>query len=232
MTIDEAINEFNKLLDNPHSTLDNLSCIVNQLSVVDQVAPRGAVTHLYTKIGNQKGFITPSVRVLDHTEAFVFLDKYNDEIYDFTSNVIRRNNSGLSSKQIKEMTESFFYGNFKDKGNVAKGLWGEISERFAKSTAGDVICHIGDVSDAPNRIWWNTEMPQVLSRNSKVTSINGIPANHVAFDKKYISAVCDAVYEISKSSNTRTHYVNFELLLETMWEFSEIFCTKASEKAF
>ncbi len=43
--------------------------------------------------------------------------------------------------------------------------------------------------------------------------------DHMAFDKKYISAVCDAVYEISKSSNTRTHYVNFELLLETMWEF-------------
>ena len=75
-------------------------------------------------------------------------------------------------------------------------------------------------------------MPQVLSRNSKVTSINGIPANHVAFDKKYISAVCDAVYEISKSSNTRTHYVNFELLLETMWEFSEIFCTKIRYNIF
>ena len=29
MTIDEAINEFNKLLDNLHSTLDDLSCIVN-----------------------------------------------------------------------------------------------------------------------------------------------------------------------------------------------------------
>lgn len=35
MTINDAINEFNSLLDNPHSTLDDLSNIVNQLSVAE-----------------------------------------------------------------------------------------------------------------------------------------------------------------------------------------------------
>ncbi len=26
---------------------------------------------------------------------------------------------------------------------ITKGLWGEISENFARNTTGDVICHIG-----------------------------------------------------------------------------------------
>lgn len=71
-----------------------------------------------------------------------------------------------------------------------------------------------------------------MRKTKPINIVMHFPNDKMAFDKKYISAVCDAVYEISKSSNTRTHYVNFELLLEAMWEFSEKFCTKASEKAF
>lgn len=217
MTINDAINEFNSLLDNPHSTLDDLSNIVNQLSVADKIAPSGAVTHLYTKVGDQKGFITPSVRALDHTDAFEFLDRYNDEIYAFASDVIRRNNPDFPDKKIKEMTDSFFYGNYNDKSNITKGLWGEVSEKFAKNTNGDVICHIGDINEAPNRVWWNSEMPQILSSDSGVTTINGVPARHVrniyeyfggSGDLEALNKVNDAIAHINPNNTNKDALVS------------------------
>lgn len=48
--IDKALEEFNKLLANLHSTLGDLTDIVNQLSVVDEIASKDAVTHLYTRV--------------------------------------------------------------------------------------------------------------------------------------------------------------------------------------
>lgn len=60
MTIDEALDKFQEILNNPKATLDDLSEMVNQLSVIDKVAPDNAITHLYTKVGNNKGFINKS----------------------------------------------------------------------------------------------------------------------------------------------------------------------------
>lgn len=149
MDINEALKKFKKISDNPNSTLDDLSELINQLSVVDEIAPKNAVTHLYTKVGENKEFITNSVRALDHTQAYEFLDKFDDDIIDFISNVIRRDNYNMSEKDINKMALDFLYGNFENKNNITKGLWGEVSEKFAHNTSGKLVCHIGDTNDAP-----------------------------------------------------------------------------------
>lgn len=48
MTINEALGKFGDLVDNPKSSLEDLSPIISELSVKDNVAPKGAETHLYT----------------------------------------------------------------------------------------------------------------------------------------------------------------------------------------
>lgn len=79
MTINEALDKFGDLIDNPKSSLEDLSQIVNGLSIKDNVAPKGAETHLYTRV-ECKDFITDSVRALDYTDAFEFLDILDKEI--------------------------------------------------------------------------------------------------------------------------------------------------------
>lgn len=177
VTINEAVDKFGDLIKNPKSSLEDLSQLVNELSVKDNVAPKSAETHLYTRV-KSKEFITDSVRALDHTDAYDFLDVLDEDIRNYIIAVIRRDNPHLSNKAIINMAEDYFYGNFKD-GNSIKGLWGEISERFARDTEGAVICHIGDLDSATDRIWWNVEMPQLMDADSKVTSINGINADEL-----------------------------------------------------
>jgi len=47
MTVAEALSDFQKVLNNPNSTFDDLSQIVKEISVFDNVAPDDAVTHFY-----------------------------------------------------------------------------------------------------------------------------------------------------------------------------------------
>ena len=92
---------------------------------------------------------------------------------NFAKNIIGRENPNLGSDEIAKLADDFLYGNFDDAANITKGLWGDISERFALQTKGDVVVHIGDVKGAQTRVWWNVEMPAVLDK-SGATSINGV----------------------------------------------------------
>lgn len=128
-------------------------------------------------MGADKSFITDAVRTLDHTEAFEFLDVFDDEIKNFAKNVIGRENPNLGSDEIARLANDFLYGSFDNAANITKGLWGEISERFALQTKGNVVTHIGDINGAQTRVWWNVEMPTILQ--GEAASINGIPKHKI-----------------------------------------------------
>jgi|BioPla2DNA2_1021312.scaffolds.fasta_scaffold07270_4 hypothetical protein len=178
MNSSEALNEFIKLIDNPNATLSELSDLIGKISVDDLVAPENATTHLYTKVGSNKGFINDTIRVLDHTDAFKFLDIFDDEVKTFVVQKLSKNMPDVSDDVIFKLADDFLYGNFDNPNDITKGLWGEISERFALQTKGAVVTHIGDLDGAATRVWWNVEMPAILNGDS-VTSVNGIPRTHL-----------------------------------------------------
>ncbi len=57
MTLDVAIEKFLELIEDENATLDDFMKIVDELSVQDNIAPGDAITHLYTKVENNKDFI-------------------------------------------------------------------------------------------------------------------------------------------------------------------------------
>ncbi|MCM1237599.1 MAG: hypothetical protein NC489_46645, partial [Ruminococcus flavefaciens] len=226
MTINEALERFAQIIDSPNATLDDLVKIIDRLSVKDNVAPYNAITHLYTKVGNDKGFINNKVRVLDHTDAYEFLDVLDDEIREFVFDIIKKDNPQLSSDVIREMAVNFIYGNFDNSNNITKGLWGIVSEKFAKQTTGNVICHIGDIDGADNRVWWNVEMPQILRKDSGVTSVNGIPIEQLrktyyemGSDKQALDVVNRIVAE-NEVNDTDTEKINHEDIAENQKNIS------------
>lgn len=46
------------------------------------------------------------------------------------------------------------------RGTGTTGPWAEASRRFASETTGEIRIFLDNPD--PNRVWWQTEMPQIL----------------------------------------------------------------------
>ena len=78
-------------------------------------------------------------------------------------------NEGYDSVAAATMASNY------TRGTGTTGPWAEASRRFASETTGEIRIFLDNPD--PNRVWWQTEMPQILDSGSGVTSINGVPAD-------------------------------------------------------
>ena len=86
LTYSEALSQLETLMENPGSiTLEALSDLVNQVSVIDNIANPGATTYFYSGVFDDgistsvwaKNFAASegaNIRILNHTDAFKFLE--------------------------------------------------------------------------------------------------------------------------------------------------------------
>ena len=69
-TYEEAIELLELFVDNPSGLkISDLDDLISLVSTVDTTVSEDAVTHLYTRMGEDTSFIGDNVRLLDHTDA-------------------------------------------------------------------------------------------------------------------------------------------------------------------
>lgn len=180
LTCSDAIKELS-LKSESELTLDYLEDLTKRISIKDPKAAANAITYLYSgsyidasgnKVSIRDTYIKPeldnlNVRLIDRTYLGEFLDSkdYGDALKKAFIN------EGYDSTTATDMVKEY------TKGTGTTGPWAEASRRFASETSGEVKIFVNNPSD--ERVWWQTEMPQILSSNSGATTINGVPARHV-----------------------------------------------------
>uniref|UniRef100_UPI00056177B1 hypothetical protein n=1 Tax=Ruminococcus flavefaciens TaxID=1265 RepID=UPI00056177B1 len=194
ITVDEAFELIDDLEKSGKPiTQEAVESIVSKLSVVDNVVDSNATTILYTSTDKLPSSVfdqafenSKTMRYIGHTEAYNFLE--SNKFNSFISSQLRAANPTASNAEISQMVKDYMGGaeifeNFQPTGiksNGTTGAWADVSRRFAAETTGDVVAYIGDIDDASSRIWWNTEMPEILER-SGATSVNGVAIDDYRF---------------------------------------------------
>ena len=167
-----AAEALNLLKSDPskYSTPDSLRALANQVSAFSE----GKVTVLFSG-PNGSGFgggqIAQSmwqqgddVRAISRTEAHKFLE--NARFIEAVAKAFGVPEAYITEWAYKDQPANKFFN------EAGKGLWGELSVRFAFEASGDVRI-IAPFSD-PTRILAIDEMPSLL-KDAAVKSINGIP---------------------------------------------------------
>ena len=104
LSLAEALRELDNLLNLDSFSLKDLESLVNKVSIVDPLAKKGAVTHLYSNvgfIGNIVDLNDVNIRIFDRTPVAQFLN--TKEFRNAIKIVFRKNNPNLSREKIDEM---------------------------------------------------------------------------------------------------------------------------------
>lgn len=160
MTVQEACNALEMLLDEENITTSMIDDILKDVPVIDTNANANAVTYLYSGMGDamEQYVGNPSIRMIDNTDMAKVL---NSQAFKDAANIACSN-------------EGIEFGKYAYDG--VDGVWAKASKTFAQNTNGEVRLFTDPSKINPNGVWRQTELPQILSPNSGVTSINGVPA--------------------------------------------------------
>lgn len=170
----------NDLLDGI-DTAEGLRALIAQLDV----STHGSTTVLYSGWLNdtvETGDVIsemkkdPSLRILDNTEAFKFLDvidpdsdTHNAKLYQ---TLVRIFGDNPEDWQNNSASNQFLFGAKNGDVRSPDGVFDIVSANFAKEAVGDVIALVPKAR--ADRVFAASELPELLA-NSKVTSVNGIP---------------------------------------------------------
>ena len=183
--VEIVLNEIRDKIKSGEMTQEWLENIVSQVSVVDDegVSGKKTVSNFYSGAAAED---MSRYRTIGNTTASDLLN--SPDFFGIIKNILSEVNPQADKLTIEKWTYNYINGteifeNFKPTGIESKGTtgpWAIVSRNFAIDTTGDVILRIGNIDDVINRIWWNTEMPALITE-SKATSINGVPMINYRF---------------------------------------------------
>lgn len=116
----------------------------------------------------------PSLRTIRTADISSFLDVgENPELFDALLRIFPGSNPNNEDSEAAR----FLNGEVGPDGKrIPNGIWDEVSRRFIEEARGEV--KVLTALDHPNGVFAQTELPALLE-NSKVTSIEGIPREHL-----------------------------------------------------
>jgi hypothetical protein len=142
-----------------------------------------------------------SLRILDNTEAFKFLDvmdekspTYNAKLYD---TLVRIFESDPRDKQGNTSANQFLFGSSSGGQRSPNGAFDIVSANFAKEAVGDVVALVPNAG--VDKVFAASELPELLN-NGKVTSINGISKDDL-LNAKARGGLLEAFTSIKSVSN-------------------------------
>lgn len=194
LTYDQAIGKLTDLLAKPDFTIDDLRNIAKEVGVAPHAKylsswESAEFTLFYG--GKTQGNSTSDIvddlvqknlpfKAIDKTEVGKFL---KSEEFDIAIEKLK----SRPGADISKIETALFI-------DAKNSIWAEASRRFAASTTGEVR-YLAGATTGPDRIFAQTELPELLKRGNVVTHIEGIPIADLnklgadAFDKIRTAAV-------------------------------------------
>jgi len=206
LTIEQANNQIQNLIDNNRVTESSLKNIINQL---DTYAGDGKKTILYSGVGNLLDGMDsdPNVRILDNTQASKFLTQAKELNKDGKTNpfldaleIIYDEPADLQSSGGKSGNKANIFVNGIDGNPRTKGAWDTISENFVKKAVGEIDVYTGTKA-SPKRVYFQTEW-EAIQNNAKITKINGY--NRFDFNDKLTANQQFIKFQMLTSNKQRT----------------------------
>ena len=194
LTYDQAIGKLTDLLVKPDFTIDDLRSLAKEVDIAPNARHlsswESAQFTLFYGAGIQGNSTTAIVDdLIKKNVSFKAIDKTNVGEFlkspEFEKAIkTLKSRPGADAAKI----DAILYGDPKN------GIWAEASRRFAASTTGEVR-YLAGATTGSDRIFAQTELPELLKRGNVVTHIEGIPIADLnklgadAFDKIRTAAV-------------------------------------------